>query len=360
MPNRDTEFHPAHNNFSPKISNVAQLGGIETSVIDNGPARGTRIAWFNTGTGLRFKVVADRAMDIADAFYNEHSIAWLSHTGITPPQPLTHGTDWLRMFGGGLLTTCGLSHVGGPEKDESGERGIHGYISNTAAEIISINQPDPASGNMDMSMTGKMKETTIFGPSLELKRTISCTLGKPWLNIHDVVINRGNTPAPHMLLYHFNFGWPVADEGADLVWKGDMHLLNNNENIIFNSKNNYKKCVAPMEEHRGTGESVAAFDIHADSNGECVCGIHNEVLELAVTLTFKKTELPWLTNWQHWGPGEYVTGIEPGTHPPVGQARARRENNLIFIQPGESRSYNVKLAVLNDTSSISNFLKNNN
>ena len=99
-----------------KISNTAQLGGIETSVLDNGPGRGTRIAWFNTGSGLRFKVVLDRAMDIADTFYNQHSIAWLSHAGITAPQPFSNrGLDWLRTFGGGLLTTCGLSHVGGPE-----------------------------------------------------------------------------------------------------------------------------------------------------------------------------------------------------------------------------------------------------
>ena len=52
-----------------KISNHAQVGGIETSVLDNGLGRGTRIAWINTGTGLRYKVVIDRAMDIADAFY---------------------------------------------------------------------------------------------------------------------------------------------------------------------------------------------------------------------------------------------------------------------------------------------------
>jgi hypothetical protein len=47
-----------------KISNSAQLGGIESSVLDNGAGRGTRIAWFNTGSGLRFKIVIDRAMDL--------------------------------------------------------------------------------------------------------------------------------------------------------------------------------------------------------------------------------------------------------------------------------------------------------
>jgi len=66
-------------NFKGRISNTAQIGGIETSVLDNGAARGTRIAWINTGAGLRYKIVIDRAMDIADAFFNEHSIAWLSH-----------------------------------------------------------------------------------------------------------------------------------------------------------------------------------------------------------------------------------------------------------------------------------------
>jgi hypothetical protein len=110
-----------------KISNSAQLGGIESSVLDNGAGRGPRIAWFNTGSGLRFKIVIDRAMDIADAFYNEHSLAWISHAGTSNAQPLADkGIDWLRTFGGGLMVTCGLSHVGGPEKDEYGERRLIG------------------------------------------------------------------------------------------------------------------------------------------------------------------------------------------------------------------------------------------
>ena len=64
-------------NWKDKISNPHQLGGIELSVLDDGTARGCRIAWFNTGSGLRFKVVIDRAMDIADAFYNQNSLAWI-------------------------------------------------------------------------------------------------------------------------------------------------------------------------------------------------------------------------------------------------------------------------------------------
>ena len=75
------------NDFEGKISNPAQLGGIETAVLDNGAGRGVRVAWVNTGSPLRFKVVLDRAMDIVDAFHGPHSLAWLSRSGVTPPNP---------------------------------------------------------------------------------------------------------------------------------------------------------------------------------------------------------------------------------------------------------------------------------
>ena len=181
-----------------KISNNAQDGGIETSVVDNGPGRGTRIAWINTGTGLRYKVVIDRAMDIAEAFFNQHSIAWLGRTGITVPQMMSNkGIDWLQTFGGGLLTTCGMSHIGGPEEDEHGQRGLHGEISNIPAIIESIIQPDPANNKFDMSITGVMRQNQLFGPALELRRTIRGKIGEARISIHDEVINHGNKAAPH-------------------------------------------------------------------------------------------------------------------------------------------------------------------
>ncbi len=341
-----------------KISNAAQLGGIEMSVLDNGSARGTRIAWINTGTGLRYKVVIDRAMDIADAFYNQHSLAWLNHPGIVSPQPFSNrGTDWLRTFGGGLLTTCGQTHVGGPEADTYGERGLHGPISNIPAELESIIQPDPAAGKLHMSITGRIKQTQIFGPSLELKRTISGTLGQAFIKISDEVINRGNRAAPHMILYHCNFGWPLVDEGTDILWQGEWQSGNgNSNNKIFREGNDFLKCPAPMEEHNGSGEEAAFINVTADRSGRCVCGLYNAQLNLAVALRFSKKELPWLTNWQHWGNGEYVTGLEPGTNPPIGQAKARAQNQLTHIAPGESKTYNIEIEVPDTKEKIASFL----
>lgn len=335
-------------NYKDKISNTAQLGGIETSVLDNGLGRGNRIAWINTGTGLRYKVVIDRGMDIADAFYNQHSLAWLSHGGFNAPQPNSdRGIDWLKTFGGGLLTTCGLSHVGGPEKDEFGERGIHGNISNLPAEIVSIIQPDPVAGKMEMSITGIIKETKVFGPSLELRRTILGILGEPMLKIHDEVINRGNTPAPLMLMYHFNFGYPMVDEGTKILWEGKWKPRFGDENAkIFKEGNDFKTCPAPIDDHLGTGEEVVFIDPNTDDSGMCVAGLYNAKIGLKVAINFKKEQLPHLVNWQHWGKGEYVTGIEPATNPPIGQAQARANKELIFLESYEIRSFDLEIRAI--------------
>jgi hypothetical protein len=345
-------------NIKGKISNTAQVGGIETSVLDNGAARGTRIAWVNTGTGLRYKVVLDRAMDIADAFYSEHSLAWISHGGIMSPQPFANkGLDWLRTFFGGLLTTCGLSHVGGPEKDEHGDRGIHGNISNIAAEIESIVQPDPLNGKGEMYITGVMRESKIFGPSLELRRTISSVLGQSHISIRDEVTNVGNATVPHMFLYHFNFGFPLVDEGSDILWKGSWKIPDRGgDEKIFNAGNNFRKCPAPLDIHKETGEAVAFIDPEAEADGTCFTGICNNKLNLLVRLSFNKQQMPWLTNWQHWGYGEYVTGLEPGTHPPIGQANARKNNELLYLEPGQKKQYDTRIDVTTDDSSITDFL----
>ena len=73
-------------------------------------------------------------------------------------------------------------------------------------------------------------------------------------------------------------------------------------------------------------------------------------------MTYKKKQLPWLTNWQHWGHGEYVCALEPGTNPPIGQKKARELNKLVMLQPGEKRQYDLEFAVLSDDKQIENFV----
>ncbi|MGK6350036.1 aldose 1-epimerase family protein [Parapedobacter sp. DT-150] len=342
-----------------KVSNPLQIGGIETSILDNGPGKGTRVAWVNTGAGLRYRVVIDRGLDIADAFYNAHSLAWISHLGITGPMPAGYqGVEWLKGFGGGLLTTCGLDHVGGPESDEHGDRGLHSQFSGLPATLESIIQPDPRLGHLDMSITGVVRQSQPLGMQLVLKRTISSRLGEPWIAIRDEVVNHGNTPAPHMLLYHMNLGWPLVDEGVDICWNGLWTSREGESNAkIFREGSPFRKGQPPLQDHVGGGEEAAFIDVRADETGMCRCGIHNPKIGVALAIEFNKQQLPWLTNWQHWGPGEYVVGLEPGTHPPVGQSQARKNGSLIMLQPGERRSYALRVRVLDTPGAIDEFLQ---
>ena len=340
--------------LSDVISNHLQVGGIETSILDNGPCKGVRIASINTGSGLRYKVVIDRALDIMDAFYNQHALAWISHPGITTPnQNANTKFEWLRSFGGGLMTTCGLTHIGGPESDRYGERGLHGRISNLPAELISVEQPDILKNKPEMSITGVTRETTVFGPSLEIKRTISSKLGQAKITILDEVRNTGNEAVPHMILYHCNFGWPLVDKGTRILWSGDWKSRGTElDNKIFNEGFDFRKCPAPQPDHSGTGEACAFIKVKADAKGISTCALHNPKLKLAFLIRFKKNELPWLTNWQHWGKGEYVTAFEPGTNPPIGQKKAREKGELNFIKPGETRSYRIEMEIMEEDQNI--------
>jgi hypothetical protein len=342
-----------------KVVNHAQIGGVETSVLDDGLGRGTRIAWVNTGSGLRYKIVIDRGLDVADVFYNQYSLAWLSHSGVTAPRPdANRGLEWLRCFAGGLLTTCGLTHIGPPESDEFGERGLHGRISNIPASVESITQPDPAAGRLQMSITAMVKESCVFGPNLELRRTISSTLGEPTIHVRDVVTNVGNTAVPHMILYHCNFGWPLVDEGTEIVWKGKCTSRGMEmDNAIFNKKHDFRRCQRPINSHRGSGEACGFIDVAAGTKGVCTVGLYNRRLSLALVMTYNKKQLPWLSNWQHWGPGEYVTALEPGTNPPIGQGKAREQKQLIHLAPGKSRTYDLELSILTDKKQIRRFVK---
>ena len=224
--------------------------------------------------------------------------------------------------------------------------------------LESIVQPDPVAGKLEMSITAVVRQSRLFGPNLELKRTISSTLGRPVIRVHDVVTNLGNTKSPHMMLYHCNYGWPLVDEGTQIVWKGKCVSRGMDmDNAIFNRRHDFRKCCKPLSSHKGGGEACGFIDVTANRNGSCTIGLYNQNLNLAVTMRYNKKQLPSLTNWQHWGAGEYVTALEPGTNPPIGQGKARKQKGLIYIAPGKSRTYDLQITVLTDERQIKRFLK---
>ena len=66
---------------------LSQFAGVRLMTLGDGVERGIRMLEFRTGTGLRFTVLVDRALDIADCEYRGAAIGWHSPSGFRHPGP---------------------------------------------------------------------------------------------------------------------------------------------------------------------------------------------------------------------------------------------------------------------------------
>jgi len=340
------------------VMNPSQLGGVETSVLDNGPGRGTRIAWVNTGGGLRYKVVIDRGLDIVDAEFLGQSLTWHSLVGITAPSFAYHrGLDWLRSFPGGLVTSCGPCNTGAPCTDGGEELGLHGTHSNTAAIVESIINPDPKASAFEMSITGLVRTARVFNPNVELRRTIRSPLGAPVIEIFDHFVNRGNQPVPHAWLLHINFGYPLLEpKVSTYCYKGKV--TPRPDSVRWYSRKDFRRAVVPQDAHRGTGEACAYIDPVTDRRGVATVGVVNERRRFGVKVEFNIRQFPRMVNWQHWGPsGSYVGALEPVNGGVEGRPGDRERGWLDTLQPDETRDYWCRITATNDEGELKALLR---
>lgn len=332
-----------------RFINPAQVGGIESYVLGEGAARGVRALCVNTGGGLRYRVLVDRGLDIDQAFLHQHSLAFLSHKGVTPPtRALDRGVDWLKAFPGGLLTSCGPFNIGAPTTDQGQELGLHGPHSTSAASIESIIQPEPHAGRMEMSVTGVVRYGAMFGPCLELRRTIRSTLGANTIDIADEFFNAGNTPTPHAWLLHINLGWPLADEGAEFVWNGDRIEPRSDpaSGAFFGKGRDRRKIPAPLDDHSGTGEAFTYLFPRAGRDGRTRVALVNRRLGIGFVVHYNVRQFPHCGNWQHWGRGEYVCALEPMNGTVEGRDKDRARGRMDTLKPGQRRRYDYRMEVI--------------
>jgi len=334
-----------------KFENVLQVGGIRTGSLDcvptaaGGGAQSCRAAFFDTGAGLRFTVALDRGGDIVDASYMQHNLAYLTPNGYRPPShAYNFAADWLTGWPGGLLTSCGPNYFGPPRTEDGQTLGLHGHHSNTPAAVEMLHNPDPSRGRNAMLLTMVIRDARMFGPVLEVRRTIQCRLGVPEIVLYDEITNRANTRAAHNWLYHINLGYPLVDAGAKLIFHGKTQYLGGEGAPSASQLNAFKTVTAPLESHRGGGERVLLVDNEPDGDGLCHAGIINPKLGLALELTYPAEALPRFANWQHFGPGgSYVTGLEPFSGSLLGKEKDQHPKAAQWLEPGETKRYRLTI-----------------
>ena len=288
---------------------------------------GMRIIEAYNSSGLTFTILPDRGMDIWSAHYKGLPLTWISQGS---PHPPDFGQSWLRQYNGGLLTTCGLSHVGPSERDDiTGEnRDIHGMYSHLRAGDLSIDRHWYGNSDYSVWLNAEITEAKLFGEQLVLRRSYGLELGHTMITIWDTITNRGDQSVPLMLLYHFNVGYPLVREGArshtpnagvfprDLVAKPGL--------------NRWWEYDAATPQY---AEQVFFHHLKAKSNGFTKVMLGNE--DMAITLDWDSSSLPYFTQWKNTRQGIYVNGIEPGNCIPEGQNAARRNGRLMMLEPGQ-------------------------
>ncbi len=296
------------------IGSIEQIGGVKDYTINDGKGKGVRVIEVNTGN-VRFCILPDRCMDIAQAFYKENAVSWLSKTGITAPAFYEKdGLSWLRSFYGGLITTCGLRNIGGPV----GEHGLHGRIANIPASKVSV-YADWEGDDYVMRVSGEMRESVVFGENLVLKRTITAKLFDDEFIVEDTLVNEGFNTEDIAFCYHCNFGYPLVREGAKLIGVPDEIA-----NVSAPVHGIEEECI----DVKHTGEIATA-------------GIENG--EIGAYITYKRDTMPNFLVWKMLGESDYVVGLEPRTTS-LGGEDIVKNNKFVSLKPFEEYKTHLKFA----------------
>ena len=334
-----------------RIGRLQQVGGVTLCELDQGKERGCRIAEVKTGSGLSFSILLDRAMDIGAAEFGGIPLSWQSSTGFSNPAFFyPYRDNWLRTFGGGLVTTCGLSNVGAPNVDSGEELTLHGLISGSPAEQVKVDYRWHGD-DLDITVEGILRETKVFGPNLVLKRLIWTRLGEKKVFLEDRVTNEGFEPTPLMFLYHINIGWPILDQDTMLIMPSRKAVLRDHLESGSSFKqsphtSDYGILSAPQ---KGFREQVYFHDMIADSAGYVQIGVvHPNIRSscFGIYIKYPLVELPRFTQWKMLGEGMYVLGIEPGNCGVMGRERERKDASLQFLAPGESKDFHLEIGAI--------------
>lgn len=318
------------------------LAGVRLVEYQEGKMRGLRVAQVWTGSGFRFDVLLDRGMDIGMAEHNGRPLAWQS-PGLAAPQyydPSKYG--WVRSWGGGLVTTCGITFFGQPENDKGEELGLHGRISHLPAERVRVTTIWREDAYV-LEIEGQVRQAAAFGENLTLTRRITTTLGANSFTLHDTVTNEGFRPTPHMLLYHCNFGFPVVSPDSELVLNADeVHPRDARAEKGLGQQNYFEPPALDYP------EQVFFHKPRADADGWAQGTIHNRALNFGGFVKWKLDTLPYMGQWKMMQAGEYVCALEPANDWETPRAKLREEGRLKMLAAGEKVEYDLELgAVVN-------------
>ncbi len=324
------------------VMDLRHLADIRSFELSDGPERGVRCLQVRNAAGLDFTILADRGLALYDLQFRGVPLVFISSVGVTHPafaeQP---GRGWLRTWAGGFLTPCGLTQVGSPCDDNGEELGLHGRLSNLAAQQLAWGA-DWQGDRYVLWAEGLLRETSVFGVNLVMKRRISTALDEAKMRIEDRIVNHGFEPAPLMLLQHFNLGFPLVDSTTRLILPA--HATVPRDDVARPGLDHCLEFDDPID---GYQEQVFYHDLQAAADGNVEVRLTNPAFNhgqgLSVVWRYSKTEYPVLVEWKMMRAGFYAVGVEPGNCRVEGRVKERERGTLQMIAPNETRTFSIEV-----------------
>lgn len=333
---------------------LSQIGGISAFTHADGRAKGVSTLRVRTSRGLEFWIAPDRGMDIAESNWRGRSLCWHSPVGIAHPAYYSNrGTEWLKTFSGGLLSTCGLTTAGKPSEDEGEILGLHGAVANTPAEAVQWSE-EWLGDDCRFTIAGQVREVSVLGHNLLLKRTITTSLNSSQISIRDVVENQGIRESPLMMLYHFNFGFPLLTERSRIF--APSSRVEPATDFAAQTSEQWESFEPPARE---MSERVYFHEMAANPMGKVnvVLVSDDRERDFGICLEYGSRTLPQFTQWKMPATNHYVLGLEPGNCGSLGRAEERRRGSLQMLLPGTECEFNIDLQVLDGVQEVADAIK---
>ncbi|MBE1440983.1 aldose 1-epimerase family protein [Paenibacillus sp. OAS669] len=325
-----------------RVGRVEQIAGIRRFLSTEGKESGVEQIQVRTGAGLCYYVTPTKGLDISLAEFGGTPISWQSpNTDVHPGYYAAQENEWLRTASGGLLMTCGLTQVGSACEDQGEQLGLHGRAHHTPAAQVaatSVWQGD----EMDMTISGVVEETSIFGGTLRLSRQIRSQLGRNEIIIRDEVRNMGFSRCPHMLLYHFNFGFPLLCEDTRIYIGSNEAVQARGSSVLIDGYDRWQSPDPAFQEKVYYHSCGAQPEVRIENaNFPLAQGAGR----IRVTLCWSAETLPLLVQWYMPGAGTHVLGLEPANCRVEGRWKEREQGTLVYLEPGQIVRHEIRLNV---------------
>ncbi len=107
--------------------------------------------------------------------------------------------------------------------------------------------------------------------------------------------------------------------------------------------------------NQGFPEECYEHDTIPEADGRVPVAVVNRAAGLGAYQLYRKDQFPFHTMWRMLGEGTYGVAMEPTTNRDAGRFDAKERGELAFLQPGESRSYDLEIGALDGTAAIDAF-----